>query len=472
MSVTGNATPAGAWFRVSTGGQDEQNQVPDIEQQCAAHGYDIKRRYTVHGKSAYHGQHQKDLDAALADARAGTIKVLVIWHSSRIERRPGKALLDVLAEFADAGCRVESVQEPTLGQLDFGGQVTTFLAGLLNHEKSRLISEQVRIKHDALKAAGSFIGKVPWGYEVTRLDDGRKTLVPTPEGRKYAPVIYQRAAEGESLSAICGWLDAEGVAAPGGGRWWPRTLGLWIRNPVSMGFRCVYDDRKRHTHGEVVHRIADPLVPADLWQRAIGRLDTAPGKRRPASRENRAMLMPGLIFCPRCGSPMYRIMSRTGLHYRCAGRGPNRKGCGVMVPLERADAAVCQIAETSFRWQKITVTTLIPGSSHDAELAEVAFQIRQLGADYAAERIGDDEHEQRLAALVAERKRLKALPAEPDRVVETELDETYADRWAALQPSERGPWLLFHGFRVEASREGVTLSQPDHPKAPAWTVTL
>ena len=38
----------------------------------------------------------------LADMRAGVIKVLVIWHSDRIERRPGKALLDLLEEGSQA----------------------------------------------------------------------------------------------------------------------------------------------------------------------------------------------------------------------------------------------------------------------------------------------------------------------------------------------------------------------------------
>ncbi len=49
--------------------------------------------------------------------------------SDGIERRPGKALLDLLAEVSDAGGHVESVKEPTLGALDFGGQVMTFIAG-------------------------------------------------------------------------------------------------------------------------------------------------------------------------------------------------------------------------------------------------------------------------------------------------------------------------------------------------------
>jgi hypothetical protein len=263
---------------------------------------------------------------------------------------------------------------------------------------------------------------------------------------------------------VARWLDAEGVKGPGGGRWWPRTLGVWIRNPANFGYRCEYEDRKRRTHGKVLHRIAEPLADAALWKRANDRLDKVPGKRRPVNPASRAMLA-GVIFCPRCAdSPMYRIRAACGLFYRCTGRGANRKGCGNMVPLEVADAALRHIAEMTFRWRKVVVTTRIPGSNHEAELAGVAFELKQLGADFAAERIGDEEYAERFAALVAERKQLKALPAVPDRWENVELDETYADRWAALQPSERGPWLAGAGIprgRHQGRREAVPARPPE-----------
>src|SRR5260221_6138815 len=102
---------AAKWIRVSSGGQDEENQVPAVSGYIRSRGYALARTagergtYQVHGKSAYHGEHQGDLDRALADARAGKYDVLVIWHSDRLERRKakGKTLLDTLAEFTEAG---------------------------------------------------------------------------------------------------------------------------------------------------------------------------------------------------------------------------------------------------------------------------------------------------------------------------------------------------------------------------------
>lgn len=186
MTMTTTIETAARWLRVSSGGQDEANQEPDVEAYCAAKGYADGPVYTVHAKSAFHGDHQADLDQALADARAGRYQVLVIWHSDRLERRERKALLDVLAEFEAAGVRVESVQEPTLGHLDFGGQVLTFITGLVNHEKSAHISAQVGLAHGRIRENMALQGRPPWGY-TTGGTKYHRMLLPTPEGMKYVP---------------------------------------------------------------------------------------------------------------------------------------------------------------------------------------------------------------------------------------------------------------------------------------------
>jgi hypothetical protein len=359
---------------------------------------------------------------------------------------------------------VESVKEPMLGQLDFGSQVTTFIAGLVNAEKSRHLSEQVGTALQQISKNEALTGRPPWGYR-TAGEKYHKRLVPAAQGRKYVPEIFARCIAGDSLETIARWLDSEGVRPPGGGRWWPRRIGQLLRTPTYMGYRV-------DAAGRTVH-CCEALVDALTFCRAGEALDTRP-KRGPML-EHRAMLT-GVIFCRRCeDSPMYRIRSGSKgryAYYRCTGRGADRKSCGNMVRCDLADAAVCQIAATTFRWRKVTVTRHIPGSNHEAELAGVAFELRQLGADFAAERISDEDYAQRFAALVAERKRLKALPSTPDTWAAIELDETYADRWASLEPAERSPWLLAHGFRVEASRDGVSLSQPGQPKQVATTVTL
>lgn len=172
---------------------------------------------------------------------------------------------------------------------------------------------------------------------------------------------------------------------------------------------------------------------------------------------------------------MYRITSGGGKrgkarisYYRCSGRGANRKGCGNLIRVDAADAAMRQIAETTFAWTRVTVTVHVPGSAHEAELAEVAFELAQL----SKRNLTDEQEDAERTRLRAERDQLKALPATADEWVETELDESWADRWNAVEPAERGDWLKAQGFRVEASRDRLRLTQPGHPREVTATVTL
>jgi DNA invertase Pin-like site-specific DNA recombinase len=51
---------AGIWLRVSSSGQDEENQRPDCERWCDSHGYAVAARYVIHGKSARKGNRKFD----------------------------------------------------------------------------------------------------------------------------------------------------------------------------------------------------------------------------------------------------------------------------------------------------------------------------------------------------------------------------------------------------------------------------
>ena len=65
---------AGTLIRVSSGGQDEANQVPDVERYIREHGYrEVKgKRHTLHDKSAYKGEQQEALDQVVADMQAAS----------------------------------------------------------------------------------------------------------------------------------------------------------------------------------------------------------------------------------------------------------------------------------------------------------------------------------------------------------------------------------------------------------------
>jgi DNA invertase Pin-like site-specific DNA recombinase len=292
------------------------------------------RRYELNDKSASKGEQQEKLNEMLADMREGTIKVLVCWRSNRLERRGVEALFKLLSDVKKANGRVESTTEPLLGTADISGEATTALGAIIDHQFSVKLSEDTARAITQIKASGHvYNGNVGWGFDIVGPKYGR-TIVPTDECREYAPEIFRRCIKGESLRQIAAWLDSEGVQTARGGRWNEGSVRWIIRNRVYAG-------RLLDGSGQTILE-CEAVVDQSIWDRANTALRNHP-KRGPIAKTNRPLL--ANLKCARCeDSPMYRIFASRGhskrYFYRCTGRGPQRKGCGNMVPLDWTDDIV------------------------------------------------------------------------------------------------------------------------------------
>lgn len=340
-----NLERAGIWQRVSTGGQDEASQLPDILRYCADHGYaPVEPYYTVHGKSAFHGRQAADLDRAFNDMTAGKFTVLVVWAADRIERRGALASLMLAKRAQDAGGRIEYVKDSHLNVASEMNGTMLALAGDMAQMESKRKSERVVAKHDALRAAGSVTGRAAWGYKIIKRD-GVKVFAPTEAGRNYVPLIFQMIIDGSSCRDVAAWLTDEKVPTTGGNVWNEAFIGnRLIRNPVYYG--------ARRNAGTLA---TEGLVTYSQWAAANAALSSR-------VRPGRATVVQAKpLFSPVCGnpdcdatgakpSPMYRVMaggeSNRTPYFRCTGRGPQRKGCGNMVPLE---ATVDRLVSTMSR---------------------------------------------------------------------------------------------------------------------------
>jgi DNA invertase Pin-like site-specific DNA recombinase len=446
------AESAGILLRVSSKGQDEENQTPELETYCYDQGYRINRRYQLHDVSAYHGEQESALAEILEDIRAGVITVLVIVDSSRIDRRdPDIAALYHLSIRIEGG-RIESVREPLFGKSDIAGRITTMLAQHSNNDYSAKLSYFVGLGHDRVRREGGLFGRAPFGYEIQG-EKYRKRLVPTPLGLKYVPEIFARVIRGESLATVAAWLNAEGVpcgtkvardkrhqAIPGKlPRWTAATVSKIIRNSV-------YKGQMRDSSHKMVNR-CEAIVSAAVFSRAVARLDNAPTRRGPRNIADRSMLS-AVLFCDECGSPVYRSTSETRVYYRCAGKVTG-KSC-FMIRLAAVDSAVDRLITSNPR--RIMAPKLIPGRNYDDELDANMAEIRALDVD-------DDGYEGRHAALMAERARLKDLDTTPDRWEMRPTGQTWGSVWNGLRMDERAAWLESKAFTVRASKTKVAVEQ-------------
>jgi site-specific DNA recombinase len=434
---------AARWLRVSTGGQDEANQEPDIDGWCREHGYVVRKTYTLRGKSASKGKQDKALDEMVEDMRRGVFTVLVVWASDRIERRGAYSVFDLARRVHEAGGRIEYVKDAYLNETNEMSDVMLALAATRDKIESKRKTERTVMVQGRIRTAGSFVGKPPWGY-VAEGEKYNKRLVPTEAGRRLVPEMYQRCIDGQSLATIGKWLEEET-----GLQWWPRRVSGTLRNPVYRGVQ-------ENDEGRPIHR-CEPLVDAATWKRA----NDALGRHGKRGRENKLdpALLSGVLFCgnPDChdapDSPMYRHRSskRNGNreYYRCAGKGSQRRGCGNMVRLLTLDGLVGLCMKAHGRDLVIKDLVLVPGTDHAAELEEIRFEIRAL----ATADLTDEEYDARLKELRAERDRIAALPKTPDTFEERSTGETYRDKWRRLSPLERGVWLRQRGIKVRARKD-------------------
>ena len=395
--------------------------------------------------SAYKGEQAEDLESILADIRAGKYTVVVVAHSSRIDRRdPDQAMLWVL-QVRMAGGRVESVREPEYGRSDLGGRIMTMLAQESNNSYSKAIGDNVRAAQSRSRANGSFVsGAVPFAY-VVEGDRYEKRLVPDPAKAKVIEEVFDRIIRGLSLGAVAAWATQEL-----GRNVWAGTITGWVKNPVYKGYLCQrMSNSKNNVWGKVLHRVP-AIVDVSVWDAAnasmAGRLKT-PGIRKGGQ------MLTGVLLC-QCGAKMYRIQSGGDKrwYYYCK-KTPLGGGCGNLVLKDVTDRlAERLVSSMTFKVQR---EVIVPGVNYETEIHDVLMQLQGLNLRDKADRA-------RQAELLDEMDRLESLETTPDRMELVETDETVGDEFAVTPEDQRNAWLREHGITFTAQ------NTKKFPKSPMW----
>lgn len=323
-------------------------------------------------------------------------------------------------------------------------------------------SARYRRMQTSLKASGFLVGRPPFGFQVVPVaNTEHSTLAPDPVLVPYLRGMVDRALQGNTLSSICDWLDAEDIVPPAGGIWSPKSVSQILRNTALIG-------RRTNAKGKTELRF-DSVIDLATFDRLQQKLDSNP-KRRGAVSNDPAMLT-GIIHCSKCKRIMHRRRSVTKRKdgteyvfegYRCDGTPREPSTCKNMIPVAEYDARVNDWFESGpiSTYERIE-TFVIPGTGHDEELDQNARDIAELDIDAA-------DYDARLIELRNERKRLQTLPNEGDRVEEKWTGVMVKDYWSSLTTAERRTLLLDTGIKVYASREEFEMSIPRDRQAELW----
>lgn len=153
-------TRAALWVRVSTNDQEVENQRRQLQAEADRRGFEVVTVYSVIG-SAYTGEHNRELNRALADAVSRRYDVLLTWSLDRLTRQGIREALNRLEAFRLAKVDVVSLREPWLempGELR--SLITSVIAWAASFESSRK-SERIKAALDRRRAAGLPVGRQP-----------------------------------------------------------------------------------------------------------------------------------------------------------------------------------------------------------------------------------------------------------------------------------------------------------------------
>jgi DNA invertase Pin-like site-specific DNA recombinase len=237
------------------------------------------------------------------------------------------------------------------------------------------LSEKTRRGLEGRVRQGRCIGSPPYGYRVVRkldaageLDRGLREIDPP----KAAIVcrVFEAYAKGVSPHQIAKRLNADSVAAPGGGLWYDATIrgrplrgdGL-LRNELYIG-RMVWRRRanvKDPNTGRAVRRYNDPemyvvhesphlrIVDDALWLRVQARLVNEAATAGPAERatplafwdrRRPRFLLSNKVFCGVCGRN-FKVFGKDYLRCRAAMHDSCRNN--ISVRRERLEGQVLEV---------------------------------------------------------------------------------------------------------------------------------
>ena len=321
MQDNGSA-PALLYAAKST--EDKHGSIPDqlvkTRRLSENEGWPTFGEFSDEGFSAYSGNRGPGLEeakaAAIALAEEHGECLLVALHSDRVARGAGDApgaadhLVEVVAHLRRHGVRLRTVEDDFFAD-DRIGLLMAAVQGQRNSEDSRRKSESVQAGMKRRAERGMFSGPRPYGYEYAK--DGSGLVIVVVEAEIVRRIFIEYVA-GRSLSDIAVGLHQDGIRTKKGTFWRQSTVSGIVRNPVYIG--------KLTYRGETLAAVHEPIIDADLWERAAHLVGAMPTKRGRPPKEKRHLFTGGFLRCGACGEAMVpRTRPESGYEfYECNGR--------------------------------------------------------------------------------------------------------------------------------------------------------
>lgn len=341
----------------------------------------------------------------LAMIAAGRVGVVVLWESSRGDRK-----LTEWSAFLDE-CRSKNVLLHVVSHyrtydLSIPRDWRTLAEdGVDNAYESERISIRVRRGQAGAALRGEPYGPVPYGYRAvySGATGKREGWEIVPEHAEVVRHLVTWIGANRPVLALKRDLNERGVPSPAGRAWEHSTIRQMARLPTYAGLRRLQD-------GTLIDGKWDAIVTRSEWVAAVAALDGRRHMARPGAQKH---LLSYLARCAECTGPMLVYKRHDRMYYRCL------KG-HFSVYYEWLDDAVSEVIIARFSRDDAREVFRRDDSRSDAVSGELAI-LRQRRSEFrrraAAGKIEPDaldEIEAELAPEISRRQReLDALTIDP-----------------------------------------------------------
>lgn len=320
-----------------------ERQLQDAREMAERRGWQVVAEYSDNDVSALRGKHRSGYTAVLADAEAGRLDRVVVFHTSRLWRNR-RERAEGIERFARARVSVAATKGPELDLTSAYGRGLAGLLGEFDTMESEVKSERVERAARQRAEAGDPNGAVPFGWTrmVETNDRGVRTGardVLDPDAAPVVAEVCRRLLAGETLLGVTSWLNASGVPAPGasfdvrnrgrglenpdGSHWGKTSVRKLALRPQNCGLRRYHAGRPDE---RLLPMKADPIITRDEWDRLVALL-TDPARKTQRGGARRHLLSHAAVArCGVCGG-LLRSQTKRGRYgkaqtlYVCAERG-------------------------------------------------------------------------------------------------------------------------------------------------------
>ncbi|MFC2004815.1 recombinase family protein [Chloroflexota bacterium] len=148
------------YIRVSTGMQDNTNQLAVLLEWANQRGYEVVKVYEEE-ESAWRNGHQKELANLIEDARKRKFQALLVWALDRLSREGALAILSLVQKLSVHGVKVLSYQESWTEVPGEMAELLYALTGWVARMESQRRSERTKAGLARVKAQGKQLGRPP-----------------------------------------------------------------------------------------------------------------------------------------------------------------------------------------------------------------------------------------------------------------------------------------------------------------------